>query len=163
MARLRKKARTAPSADESVDLGDADHAWWTNGTVNHVPTGPTAAPEEPTETSEFFAEWSTDSLFVTGAETTTPTNGLPGDDGYTGPPLFAVDEAYLLLGLDQDASWDEIVSAHRKLAKRYHPDRLVNASPEARARGEQRMAELNVAYESLQRLVNPPTRSLFTA
>ena len=51
---------------------------------------------------------------------------------------------------------------HRRLAKRYHPDRLVNASLEAQARGEERMRELNMAYESLRRAYHPPTRSLFT-
>lgn len=49
------------------------------------------------------------------------------------------------LGVEPDASPSEVKKAYRKAAKEYHPD--VNKSPEA----EQRMKELNNAYEKAKR------------
>lgn len=51
---------------------------------------------------------------------------------------------YAILGLNDNASEDEIKKAYRKLAKFWHPDR--NKSPEA----IEKMAELNQAYEVLK-------------
>ena len=50
---------------------------------------------------------------------------------------------YEMLGVPADASPEEIHSAYRRLARRYHPD--VNAGGEARAR----FHELSDAYEVL--------------
>lgn len=157
MARLRRKSREQPVADnESVDLDTADHAWWAKSQVNHAfsASGPEDDQAEPETSSAFFDEWSTASLYGTGPESSAGPE--------TPPPLFAADEAYLVFGLTENATWEEVVTAHRRLAKRYHPDRLIGASPEAQHRGEERMRELNVAYESLRRVLHPPTRSLFT-
>lgn len=51
---------------------------------------------------------------------------------------------YLILGIDSGAKPKEIVSAYRRLARKYHPD--VNKSPEAVAH----MQELNWAYAVLR-------------
>ena len=53
------------------------------------------------------------------------------------------DDYYKLLGVHPDASRDQIHSAYRRLARRYHPD--VNAGGDARAR----FHELSDAYEVL--------------
>ena len=50
---------------------------------------------------------------------------------------------YKILGVDKDASQDEIRSAYRKLSKQWHPD--LNHSPEAK----DKFAEINEAYEVL--------------
>ncbi|MDA8354297.1 MAG: molecular chaperone DnaJ [Firmicutes bacterium] len=51
---------------------------------------------------------------------------------------------YKILGVDRDASSEEIRKAYRKLARKYHPD--VNKSPDA----EQKFKEVNQAYEVLR-------------
>ncbi len=50
---------------------------------------------------------------------------------------------YKILGVDRNASQQEIKKAYRRLARKYHPD--VNDSPDA----EERFKEINEAYEVL--------------
>ncbi|MBQ9967552.1 MAG: DnaJ domain-containing protein [Oscillospiraceae bacterium] len=54
-------------------------------------------------------------------------------------------DPFEVLGIPRDASDDEIKSAYRKLAKRYHPD-LNPGDPSA----AQRMHEVNEAYERIR-------------
>jgi DnaJ domain len=57
-------------------------------------------------------------------------------------------DPHAVLGLDGGASLDEAARAYRELAKRHHPDRAGRES-------EERMAELNVAYEMLRASQRP--------
>lgn len=50
---------------------------------------------------------------------------------------------YEILGLDKNASSDDIKRSYRKLAKKYHPD--INKAPDA----EEKFKEINEAYEVL--------------
>jgi hypothetical protein len=59
--------------------------------------------------------------------------------------------AYEMLGVPVTASAEQIVSAYRNMAKMYHPDRLANLAPEFIELAEERMKEINVAYERLKR------------
>ena len=63
-----------------------------------------------------------------------------------------VDDPFAILGLDPDASPDEIADAYRRLAKRWHPDR--GGGPEA----ELRMARINVAHDLLRAQARHATR-----
>lgn len=56
-----------------------------------------------------------------------------------------IDDPYKVLGVSPDASDEEIKSAYRRLAKKYHPDRNPN-DPEA----AKKMQEINAAYEQIK-------------
>jgi hypothetical protein len=74
--------------------------------------------------------------------------------------MTAVDP-FSVLGVKPGASADEVAAAYRDLAKAWHPDRRGEA-------GEDRMAEINVAYEllragALQERISRPARASATA
>lgn len=54
-------------------------------------------------------------------------------------------DPYVVLGVDRNASEEEIKKAYRTLAKKYHPDANPN-NPEA----AERMKEINAAYDQIQ-------------
>ncbi len=56
---------------------------------------------------------------------------------------------YDLLGVPPSATADEIRSAYRTLAQLFHPDRLAHLKPESRDFAENRLREVNRAYEVL--------------
>ena len=53
---------------------------------------------------------------------------------------------YEVLGLNKNATDDEIKKAYKKLAKKYHPD----LNPDDKKAAEEKMKELNAAYEVLK-------------
>ena len=67
----------------------------------------------------------------------------------------APDDPYAVLGVRSTATWDEIVAAHRQLAKLHHPDRLQEAGPDQRASSETTMRLVNAAYRELQARFKP--------
>ncbi|MBE6676143.1 MAG: J domain-containing protein, partial [Ruminococcaceae bacterium] len=58
-------------------------------------------------------------------------------------------DPYKILGISPDADEDEIKKAYRTLARKYHPDRYAG-KPELQASAEQKMKEINAAYEEVQ-------------
>ena len=60
-----------------------------------------------------------------------------------------MNDPYKILGISPDADEDEIKKAYRALARKYHPDRYAG-KPELQASAEQKMKEINAAYEEVQ-------------
>ncbi len=58
---------------------------------------------------------------------------------------------YQILGLDSSASAEEIKKAYRNLSKKYHPDMVASLGEEFRRDAEEKMKEINEAYDHLRR------------
>ena len=56
-----------------------------------------------------------------------------------------------VLGVEEDASMPEISAAYRKMARKHHPDRVLELPAEVREFSEWRMKEINAAYSLLKR------------
>jgi len=54
---------------------------------------------------------------------------------------------YAVLGLESDASEDEVKKAYRKLSMKYHPDKVRHLGDEFRKVAEEKMKEINAAYD----------------
>lgn len=63
-------------------------------------------------------------------------------------PLAA---AYAVLGVTSAATPDQVRKAFRERAQQYHPDKVAHMAPEFRAVAEQKMKELNDAYERVKK------------
>ena len=165
MARFRRKGKASEPAMDNVDLSDGDHAWWANSRVQHTPTftseepaatvgAPTPADGEPWVYTDIFAadvDGAIDrELGATGEET-----AQGGADARNLAEVFVEESAYRTLGLDPGAAWEDVVLAHRRMAKRFHPDRLIHAEDHERAEGEQKMIDANAAYETLRKIHRP--------
>lgn len=59
---------------------------------------------------------------------------------------------HAVLGVKPDATVSEIRAAYREKAMEYHPDRVASLAPEFKKMAEQRMRDINNAYEELLRL-----------
>lgn len=97
-------------------------------------------------------DWSAEALFAdAGFDVSEPAQPPPQDDGATTVLVSGgLDEARLVLGVDEAADLAEVTAAHRRLAKQFHPDRLGHLSGDAQELGQARMAEINRAFETLR-------------
>ncbi len=65
----------------------------------------------------------------------------------TAPGRDTVDRHYATLGLSKGASMEEIKKAYRKLSMKYHPDKVRHLGEEFQKIAEEKMKEINGAYE----------------
>lgn len=65
-------------------------------------------------------------------------------------------DAYDVLGLENDASDTEIDLAYRRLMAQCHPDRLAGAAPELLEQAQRRAAEVNQAYDRIRKQRGKP-------
>ena len=59
-------------------------------------------------------------------------------------------DPHRILGIERGASQDEIKSAYRRLAVKYHPDKLEHLGDEFKALAEKRFKEIQEAYQELK-------------
>ena len=61
-------------------------------------------------------------------------------------------DPYKVLGINRDATDDEVKKAYRKMALKYHPDRVAGMSEEMQRNAAEQMKEINEAYEQVKHL-----------
>ncbi len=61
------------------------------------------------------------------------------------------ENAYKILEIDKTATTDEIKKAYRKMAKKYHPDKVIHLGKEHQVGAEEKFRQVQEAYERLQK------------
>ncbi len=62
-----------------------------------------------------------------------------------------VDSDYKVLGLDASASDDEIKKAYRKMAIKFHPDKVASMGPEYEKGAKEKFQQIQDAYEAIKK------------
>jgi len=86
---------------------------------------------------------------IGGAGQTESYNSSRPSQGESEPS--AEKDPYKVLGVSQNATPEEIKSAYRKQAQRYHPDRVSHLGEELQQLAKQKFLEIQKAYEILMR------------
>ncbi|MDZ7642167.1 MAG: TerB family tellurite resistance protein [Desulfurivibrio sp.] len=68
-----------------------------------------------------------------------------------GAPAGGEERYYRALGLEPGAGWEEIRTAYRELSKQYHPDKVNHLGDEFKRVAEEKMKEINEAYQYLKK------------
>ena len=79
--------------------------------------------------------------------------GISSSDFQSIKAMFVqeVDSAYKILGVDSNATDDEVKKAYREMAKKYHPDKVAYLGEDVRKSAEQKLQEVNDAYEKIKK------------
>ena len=174
MARFRRKGKASEPATDNVDLSDGDHAWWANTRVQHAPTFTPEQSDPPAATAAAAEDtpWVYTDVFAAdvdgaidrelGADAADAAGQGPGARNLA--DVLGEESAFRTLGLEPGAAWEDVVLAHRQMAQRFPPGRLIHAEDHEQAEGERKMIEANAAYETLRKLRRPHshTTGLFT-
>lgn len=65
--------------------------------------------------------------------------------------IKSADNAYKILEIEKSATDDEVKKAYRKMAKKYHPDRVVMENEAIKKGAEEKFKEVQKAYETIQK------------
>ena len=76
--------------------------------------------------------------------------GYSGYSGRSGGSGNYTKDPYKVLGISKDATDDEVKRAYRKMAMKYHPDRVAGMSEELQRNAAEQMKEINEAYEQIK-------------
>lgn len=63
----------------------------------------------------------------------------------------STDNAYKILEIEKSVSDDEVKRAYRKMAKKYHPDRVGHLGEEHREGAEEKFRQVQEAYDHIQK------------
>ncbi|HOX79119.1 MAG TPA: TerB family tellurite resistance protein [Bacteroidales bacterium] len=62
-----------------------------------------------------------------------------------------IDSAYKILEVNPDATDEEVKAAYRKMAVKYHPDKVEHLGPEIRKSAEEKFQQLQAAYDEIKK------------
>jgi DnaJ-domain-containing protein 1 len=91
-----------------------------------------------------------------------PENGRAGDGNPEGAwsahpgnqagshQTASAKDPYVVLNIPRNATQDEVSAAYRKLAQMYHPDKVAGLAPEYYEIAEEKMKDINAAYEQIR-------------
>ncbi len=79
--------------------------------------------------------------------------GISSSDFQSIKAMFVqqVDSAYKILGINSNATDEEVKKAYREMAKKYHPDKVAYLGEDVRKSAEQKLQEVNEAYEKIKK------------
>lgn len=60
------------------------------------------------------------------------------------------DNNYKILGIEKSATDDEVKKAYRKMAKKYHPDKLAKLGPDVQKGAKEKFQSIQDAYETIK-------------
>ena len=78
-------------------------------------------------------------------------SGYSGNSGSSGRSGYSGKDPYKVLGITKDVTDDEVRKAYRKMALKYHPDRVAGMSEEMQRNAAEQMKEINQAYDEIKR------------
>ena len=79
--------------------------------------------------------------------------GLSSKDFESIKSMFVedVDSAYKILEIDRNATDDEVKKAYRKMAVKYHPDKVRHLGEDFQKNAKQKFEKVNDAYEKIKK------------
>jgi DnaJ like chaperone protein len=61
------------------------------------------------------------------------------------------DSAYKILGVDRKASVEDLKKAYRKMANKYHPDKVSHLGEDFRIAAKEKFQKVNEAYSQIKK------------
>ena len=90
---------------------------------------------------------------VRGIEEIAGYLGIPASDMQSIRNMFYkdVDSAYKILEIDRSASDDEVKSAYRRMANKYHPDKVAYLGEDIRKAAGEKFRKVKDAYDAIKK------------